>query len=242
MVTVETAPLVKYLKADLQRIVNSANEELKNIRCAGLIDSTRQAEEARVINEARAFAARRVESTVRHLHNMTSKSPTEHRPVNGVDETEKTARFKIAPPRPEPEPTTEIPVAEVPTPANPVASEVPHEQPEESFEPWEPSSCRSPLRRPTGGSRSWTLRRTRCPNPNSSPSRNRPPKYPLWRFRRRQPRRLRGVATDSPKSLSSRAESFELPEAGDRWEPVADVAAHALPNPSREPASEPEKL
>ena len=32
MVTAETAPLVKYLKADLQRIVNSANEELKNIR------------------------------------------------------------------------------------------------------------------------------------------------------------------------------------------------------------------
>ena len=56
-VTAETAPLVKYLKADLQRIVNSANEELKNIRCAGLIDSTRQAEEARVINDARAFAA-----------------------------------------------------------------------------------------------------------------------------------------------------------------------------------------
>ncbi len=118
MVTAETAPLVKYLKADLQRIVNSANEELKNIRCAGLVDSTRQAEEARVINEARAFAVRRVESTVRHLHSMKSKLPTEHRPVNGVDETEKTTRFKIAPPRPDPEPTTEIPVVEAPAPAS----------------------------------------------------------------------------------------------------------------------------
>jgi hypothetical protein len=99
-VTADTAPLVKYLKADLQRIVNSANDELKSIRCAGLTDSTRQAEEARVINDARAFAARRVESTVRHLQKMKSKTPTEYRPVNGVDDTEKTTRFKLAPPRP----------------------------------------------------------------------------------------------------------------------------------------------
>jgi hypothetical protein len=113
-VTAETAPLVKYLKADLQRIVNSANEELKNIRCAGLIDSTRQAEEARVINDARAFAVRRVESTVRHLHNMKSKLPTERRPVNGAVDTEKTTRFKLAPPRPEPTPPAEVPVPAAP--------------------------------------------------------------------------------------------------------------------------------
>ena len=113
-VTAETAPLVKYLKADLQRIVNSANEELKNIRCAGLIDSTRQAEEARVINDARAFAVRRVESTVRHLHNMKSKLPTEYRPVNGAVDTEKTTRFKLAPPRPEPTPPADVPAPAAP--------------------------------------------------------------------------------------------------------------------------------
>ena len=101
--TADTAPLVKYLKTDLQRIVNSANEELKGIRRAGLADSTRQAEEARVINEARSFAVRRVESTVRHLRNMTTKSPPQYRPVNGADDVEKTQRFKLAPPRPEPE-------------------------------------------------------------------------------------------------------------------------------------------
>jgi Family of unknown function (DUF5631)/Family of unknown function (DUF5632) len=131
-VTVETAPLVKYLKADLQRIVNSANEELKNIRCAGLIDSTRQAEEARVINDARAFAVRRVESTVRHLHNMKSKLPAEHRPVNGAVDTEKTTRFKLAPPRPEPTPPAEAP--------EPVGRELDF-QPEPSVEQprsWEP--------------------------------------------------------------------------------------------------------
>jgi hypothetical protein len=145
MVTAETAPLVKYLKADLQRIVNSANEELKNIRCAGLIDSTRQAEEARVINEARAFAVRRVESTVRHLHTMKSKLPVEHRPVNGVEETEKTTRFKIAPPRPDPELTTEIPIVEAPAPASRAASGARHQQPEAPFEPWEPFERPEPV-------------------------------------------------------------------------------------------------
>jgi hypothetical protein len=94
IVTAETAPLVKYLKADLQKIVNSANDELLGIRRAGLADPIRQAEEARVINAARAFAVRRVESTVRHLRNMKPKLPAEYRPVNGADDTEKTRRFK----------------------------------------------------------------------------------------------------------------------------------------------------
>ena len=119
-VTAETAPLVKYLKADLQRIVNSANEELKNIRCAGLVDSTRQAEEARVINDARAFAVRRVESTVRHLHNMKSKLPAEYRPVNGAVDTEKTTRFKLPPPRTEPTPPTDAPALPSPEPTPPI--------------------------------------------------------------------------------------------------------------------------
>jgi hypothetical protein len=114
-VTPETAPLVKYLKTDLQRIVNSANEELKGIRRSGLADSTRQAEEARIINEARGFAVRRVESTVRHLRNMNTKSPAQYRPVNGTDETEKTQRFKLAAPRPEPEEPTDA--IETPTPS-----------------------------------------------------------------------------------------------------------------------------
>ena len=144
MVTAETAPLVKYLKADLQRIVNSANEELKNIRCAGLLESTRQAEEARVINDARAFALRRVESTVRHLHNMNSKLPTEHRLVNRVDEIEKTTRFKLAP-RPDPTPTIEIPVVQVPALEGPATSEARHRQPEEPFQPWEPFDPPEPV-------------------------------------------------------------------------------------------------
>jgi hypothetical protein len=92
-VTAETAPLVKYLKADLQRIVNSANEELAGIRRSGMAHPVRQAEEARVINGARAFAVRRVESTVRHLRKIRQEIPAEYRPANRVEETEKTRRL-----------------------------------------------------------------------------------------------------------------------------------------------------
>ena len=96
-VTAETAPLVKYLRADLQRIVNSANEELKSIRRSGLAEPERQAEEARVIEGARAFAVRRVESSVRHLRKLTPQLRPQYRPVNGAEETEKTRRFRVAP-------------------------------------------------------------------------------------------------------------------------------------------------
>ena len=136
--TAETAPLVKYLKADLQRIVDSANEELKSIRRAGWADSNRQAEESRVINEARAFAVRRVESTVRHLRNMKQKLPAaEYRPVNGADDTEKTTRFKLAPPRPEAnEPPDE------PAPLSPELPEYDHlpKAPVEQPDSWEPAA------------------------------------------------------------------------------------------------------
>jgi hypothetical protein len=96
-VTAETAPLVKYLRADLQRIVNSANEELAKIRRAGLADPIRQTEEARVIDAARAFAVRRVESTVRHVRKMRPQFPPEHRRVNGFQDTDNTRRLKVAP-------------------------------------------------------------------------------------------------------------------------------------------------
>ncbi len=65
--TAETASLASYLSSDLQRIANSANEKLREISAAGLIEPIRQAEEARVVNLARAFAVLRVESTIRHL-------------------------------------------------------------------------------------------------------------------------------------------------------------------------------
>ena len=110
-VTADTAPLVKYLKADLQRIVNSANDELKEIRRAGLADPTRQAKEARVMQEARGYAVRRVESTVRHLRNATTRSPVPQQPVNGAAAAATTHRFKLAQPSPEPDEPAETPAA-----------------------------------------------------------------------------------------------------------------------------------
>lgn len=66
-ITAENAALAEYLKADLQRIAEGANEQLRMIKRAGLADLPRQAEEARVIDEARGRAVRRVESTMRQL-------------------------------------------------------------------------------------------------------------------------------------------------------------------------------
>lgn len=66
-VTTQTAGLAEHLKNDLQRIANSANHKLRAINAAGPTEAVRQAEETRVINNARAFAVLRVESTIRHL-------------------------------------------------------------------------------------------------------------------------------------------------------------------------------
>ena len=71
----ETATLAEYLNADLRRIVSSANDELRVIRRTGMADPARQAEEARVINDARGRAERRVESTIRQLHAATPGGP-----------------------------------------------------------------------------------------------------------------------------------------------------------------------
>ena len=80
-ITAETATLAEYLKADLQRISNSANDELKIIKRVGIADSARQAAEARVIDEARARAVRRVESTIRHLQTVKAEAPADVQPT-----------------------------------------------------------------------------------------------------------------------------------------------------------------
>ncbi len=98
-ITAQTAPLVRYLKADLQKIVEAANDELLGIQRAGLADPIRQAEEARVITAARGFAVRRVESTVRQLRSMAPQSPPDPgpgTPVHGVNDTDTTRRLTLA--------------------------------------------------------------------------------------------------------------------------------------------------
>jgi hypothetical protein len=93
-VTAQTAPLADYLKSDLQRIVNSANEELRTLKRAGMADSARQAAEAHVIKSARAYAIRRVESTVRHLRNVAQQLPAEYQHSDRFEDLAKTGVVK----------------------------------------------------------------------------------------------------------------------------------------------------
>jgi Family of unknown function (DUF5631)/Family of unknown function (DUF5632) len=98
-ITTQTAPLITHLKADLQRIVNDANDELKRLRLTGLPDPVRSAQEARIINKARGFAVRRVESTVRSLH-ATNTRPLSQYPPPSAAHVDTTQRFKLALPQP----------------------------------------------------------------------------------------------------------------------------------------------
>lgn len=90
-ISAENATFAEYLRDDLERIVNSANDELKVIRRAGMADSTRQAEAARVIDDARARAVQRVESAVRDLRTVTAeilaahRRPDRARDITGID-------------------------------------------------------------------------------------------------------------------------------------------------------------
>lgn len=87
----ETATLAQYLHADLRRIANAANEELRNIRLLGMGAVTREAAETRAINAARGFAARRVESTVRQLRRVVPAAAPEYPGYPGPDGTDDTA-------------------------------------------------------------------------------------------------------------------------------------------------------
>jgi hypothetical protein len=76
--TAENATLASYLRADLQRITRSANA-LKIIKREGLADSLRQAHKARIVDDARAKAVRRVESTIRQVRAMKPEMLAEPR-------------------------------------------------------------------------------------------------------------------------------------------------------------------
>jgi hypothetical protein len=104
-VTEQTAPLVKYLKADLQKIVDSANEELlASAERDGLIRYARQKRpEWSMLIAPSLFG-----ESSRQFANLRTRTPqlsAENRPlklVNGGDDTEKTQRFKVvavAPPK-----------------------------------------------------------------------------------------------------------------------------------------------
>lgn len=68
--------LAEDLREDLQRIAESANDDLRAVARAGMGYLARRNAEARVIDEARALAVRRVDSTMRHVHGMRHQTPT----------------------------------------------------------------------------------------------------------------------------------------------------------------------
>lgn len=117
-ITAETATLAEYLKADLERIAHAANDQLKLLKRAGMTDLSRQAAEARVIDEARGRAVRRVESTIRYLHAVQSGAQTPPAPPPRVEpsraDLEKT---QVLPAIREVKPIVEAPAPSAPTPS-----------------------------------------------------------------------------------------------------------------------------
>jgi hypothetical protein len=97
-INTQTAPLITHLKADLQRIVDDANNELTRLRMAGLPHPVQRAHEARIINEARAMAIGRVESTVRGMRSTNTRTLNRQQwPSSGHLDTTPRPRFKITP-------------------------------------------------------------------------------------------------------------------------------------------------
>jgi hypothetical protein len=84
-VTGETASLADYLRTDLERIAHGTNDELKMLKRSEMPDTARQAAEARIIEQARARAVRRVESTMRQLHEMKVETASGYRRPQAVE-------------------------------------------------------------------------------------------------------------------------------------------------------------
>lgn len=74
----ETTTLADYLRTDLQRIADSANTDLQVVARSGMAYSARRAAEARIIEDARALAMRRVDSTMRQLRRLRGRGPAGH--------------------------------------------------------------------------------------------------------------------------------------------------------------------
>lgn len=107
-VTTENASVAQYLDRDLRRIASSANEKLRAISAASLAPEARQAEEARVINVARAFAVLRVESTVRQLRREPLGFSPEYLSLRPAPSPPSQIVPRPEPPEPNVEPEPEI--------------------------------------------------------------------------------------------------------------------------------------
>jgi Family of unknown function (DUF5631)/Family of unknown function (DUF5632) len=116
-ITPENTAVADYLRRDLLRIAEQANDRIQAIAAAGLDPQLRTAEESRIINVGRAFAVLRVESAVRHLR----REPLGFRPdFSAID-----APARSVTPEPEVPPVAEPgepPEPEIPPAAEPEAT------------------------------------------------------------------------------------------------------------------------
>ncbi|QLL07502.1 DUF5631 domain-containing protein [Mycobacterium vicinigordonae] len=133
----ETASLATYLKADLQRIADTANVDLRSMGHAGMTFAERRAAEARLIGEARALAQRRVESTLRQLRGVSGHAFTDRQPSGEAGHTDIDKTQVI--PAVRDEPADEIDTASTrvlpsvrdrPVPSAPAQPEAPPQAPE----------------------------------------------------------------------------------------------------------------
>lgn len=192
----ETASLATYLRNDLHRIADSANQKLREINEAGLAEPARQAEEARVINVARAFAVLRVESTIRHLRQEPLGFQPEYLSLGTVpDEPTRVVRREHS------EPTVVIEHHDVaasdPAPPPDVVEDVPPPPPVKPEMGWatvEPEPTPDPKRTPDPDP---APDQNRTPDPASDPD---PPAPP----RAAAPRREKAAAAAQVESADSR--------------------------------------
>jgi hypothetical protein len=115
-ITDENASLAEHLRSDLQRITSRTNDELKILKRSGMDDAARSAAQTRTIDEARAHAARRVESAIRHLHARKAPARPRHPRKPAAErfahsDLDKTQVIPAVAPGPEPEPAVEEPAA-----------------------------------------------------------------------------------------------------------------------------------
>ncbi|PQM49726.1 hypothetical protein C1Y40_00047 [Mycobacterium talmoniae] len=115
-ITTQNAAVAEYLNADLQRIANSANERIQELRQANLTAVARQAEEERVIKAAREFAVLRVESTVRAMRSERP-APDERGAVDGTTTVLRPPPARAEPEVTKPEPEVTKPEPEAPNPS-----------------------------------------------------------------------------------------------------------------------------
>jgi hypothetical protein len=87
-ITDETAPFAERLDADLQHIIRGANSALTGIKQAKITDPNRRPQEMRIVAEARARAAQRVQAAVHQIQSLRNTQAQRSPASSRVPETD----------------------------------------------------------------------------------------------------------------------------------------------------------